>query len=58
MKKQTNWDGYFRDQMADATTRRLVEEELKALRIGVQLARLRQAMNQVNHVEPTGEEQF
>jgi DNA-binding Xre family transcriptional regulator len=42
MKKQTNWDRYFRGQMADPTTNRLVEEELKSLRIGVQLARLRQ----------------
>lgn len=43
MKKQTNWARYFEAQVADPAMRQLVEEELKALRIGVQLARLRQA---------------
>jgi transcriptional regulator with XRE-family HTH domain len=42
MRKQTNWDRYFGDQMADPTTQRLVEEEIKALRVGVQIAKLRQ----------------
>lgn len=42
MKKATNWTRYFQTQMADPQVRRLVEEELKALRVGVALARLRQ----------------
>jgi len=42
MKKQTNWNRYYEAQMADPAVRLLVEEELKALRIGTQLARLRQ----------------
>jgi DNA-binding Xre family transcriptional regulator len=41
-KKRTNWDQYFRDQMRDPVTRQFVEEEIKALRVGAQLARLRQ----------------
>jgi transcriptional regulator with XRE-family HTH domain len=40
--KKTNWDVYFQKQMADPATRKLVEEELKGLRVGVQIARLRQ----------------
>lgn len=42
MKKRSNWDRYFEAQMKNPTTRRLVEEELRALRVGVQLAELRQ----------------
>ena len=42
MKRLTNWDRYFRTQMKHPEVRRLVEEELKALRVGAQLARLRQ----------------
>ncbi len=42
MKRRTNWDRYFREQMKDPELRSLVEEELKGLRIGVQLARIRQ----------------
>jgi DNA-binding Xre family transcriptional regulator len=42
MKKRTNWDRYYKQQTSDPDLRQLVEEELKALRIGVQLARLRQ----------------
>jgi transcriptional regulator with XRE-family HTH domain len=42
MRKTTNWDRYYARQMKDATTRRLVEDDLRALRVGVQLARLRQ----------------
>lgn len=42
MKKATNWDRYFDAQMDDDETRRLVAEELEALRVGVQLAKLRQ----------------
>lgn len=40
--RKTNWDRYYARQMKDPTTRRLVEDELRALRVGVQLARLRQ----------------
>lgn len=38
----TNWDRYFRGQMKNPELRQLVEEELRVLRVGVQLARLRQ----------------
>lgn len=40
-KRPTNWDRHFQDQMRDPTMRRLVEEELKALRVGAEIARLR-----------------
>jgi transcriptional regulator with XRE-family HTH domain len=42
MKKTTNWDLYFQKQMGDPEMRRLIEEELKALRVGVQIVKLRQ----------------
>jgi transcriptional regulator with XRE-family HTH domain len=42
MKKTTNWTRYYQEQMTDPATRSLVEDEIKALRIGVQLAKLRQ----------------
>ena len=42
MKKQTRWNRYYKAQMADPITKGLVEEELKALRVGVQIARRRQ----------------
>ena len=42
MKKATNWDLYFQKQMADPQMRNLVEEEFKALRVGIQIAKLRQ----------------
>lgn len=42
MKKATNWQRYYAQQMDDPETRRLVEEELRALKIGTRLARLRQ----------------
>ena len=42
MKKATNWDRYLHEQMDDDETRRLVTEELEALRVGVQIAKLRQ----------------
>lgn len=42
MKKATNWDRYFAAQMEDGDIREMVEEELKALRVGAELARLRQ----------------
>jgi DNA-binding Xre family transcriptional regulator len=40
-KQPTNWDRYFQAQMSDPELRRLVEEELKALRVGSEIARLR-----------------
>ena len=39
MKKATNWDLYFQKQMADPQMRNL-EEEFKALRVGIQIAKL------------------
>ena len=42
MKKTTNWDLYFQKQMGDPQMRSLIEEELKALRVGAQIAKLRQ----------------
>lgn len=42
MRRRTNWERYYKEQMDDPTMRQLVEDELKSLRIGVQLARLRQ----------------
>src|SRR5438132_236883 len=42
MKKQTNWDRYFDAQTANPVMRKLVDEELRGLQIGVQVARLRQ----------------
>ncbi len=42
MKRPTNWDRYYRVQTRDPELRQLVEDELKALRVGAQLARLRQ----------------
>jgi DNA-binding Xre family transcriptional regulator len=42
VKKKTNWDRYYKEQLEDLTTGRLVKEELKALNVGVQLARLRE----------------
>ena len=43
MSKRTNWDQYYDEQMKDPDMRRLVEDEVKALEIGIQLAKLRQA---------------
>lgn len=40
-KRSTNWDRYFQSQMRDPTLRRLVDEELKVLRVGAEIARLR-----------------
>ncbi len=42
MKKQTNWDRYYKSQMDDPLTKRVVDDELGALRIGIQVAKLRQ----------------
>jgi DNA-binding Xre family transcriptional regulator len=41
-KQQTNWDRYFAKKMEKPELRALVQEELKALELGVQLARLRE----------------
>ena len=42
MKRTTNWDLYFQKQMGDPEMKGLIEEELKALRIGAELAKIRQ----------------
>ena len=42
MKKPTNWDLYFRKQLGDPETRELIEGEIESLRVGAQIARLRQ----------------
>lgn len=41
MRKRTNWDRYYDDQMKNPETRKLVEDEVQALEIGIQLAKLR-----------------
>jgi DNA-binding Xre family transcriptional regulator len=41
MRKQTNWDRYYNEQTRSPRMRQLVEDELQALRIGVQVAKLR-----------------
>lgn len=42
MKKRTNWERYYKEQTGDPAMRQLVEDELKTLRIGIQIAKLRQ----------------
>jgi DNA-binding Xre family transcriptional regulator len=42
MKKPTNWDLYFRKQLSDREMRGLIEEEIESLRVGSQIARMRQ----------------
>ena len=42
MRNPTNWERYYDQQMQSAGVRRVVEEELQTLRIGVRLAKLRQ----------------
>ena len=42
MKKPTNWDLYYQKQMGDPEMRALIEEELKALRVGAEIAKMRQ----------------
>ena len=42
-KRLTNRDSYFRKQVRDPGMRRLVEEELKALRVGTETAGRRRA---------------
>jgi len=43
MTRKTNWQSYYDEQTSQPGMRRLVEDEMRALRIGVQLAKLRQA---------------
>ena len=43
MTRKTNWQRYYDEQTSQPGMRRLVEDEMRALRIGVQLAKLRQA---------------
>lgn len=40
--RRTNWDRFYAAQMRDPDFRAGVEEELRALRVGAELARLRQ----------------
>ena len=56
MKKTTNWDLYYQKQMGDPEMRALIEEELKALRIGTEFARLRRKahMSQTQLAAKTG----
>jgi len=56
MKKTTSWDLYYQKQMGDPEMRALVEEELKALRVGTELARLRREahMSQTQLAAKTG----
>lgn len=42
MKRTTNWDLYFQKQLGDPQMKGLIEEELKSLRIGAELAKIRQ----------------
>ncbi len=41
-RKRTNWQRFFASQMRDPEFRVRVEEELRALRVGAQIAALRQ----------------
>jgi DNA-binding Xre family transcriptional regulator len=42
VKKPTNWELYFRKQLGDPEMRGLIAGELESLRVGVQIARMRQ----------------
>ena len=42
MKKPTNWDRYFRKQLGDPEMRGLIEDEIESLRVGIQIAKMRQ----------------
>ena len=42
MKKPTRWELYFRKQLGDPEMRRLIAKELEALRVGTQIASLRE----------------
>ena len=56
MRKRTNWDLYYQKQMGDPEMRALIEEELKALRVGAEIARLRREahMSQTQLAARTG----
>ena len=56
MKKTTNWDLYYQKQMGDPEMLALIEEELKALRVGAEIARLRREahMSQTQLAAKTG----
>lgn len=42
MKKPSNWDRYFRKQLGDPEMRGLIEDEIESLRVGIQIAKMRQ----------------
>ncbi len=42
MKKPANWDLYFRKQLKDSQMRELIEQEIESLRVGTEIARMRQ----------------
>jgi DNA-binding Xre family transcriptional regulator len=42
MKKPANWDLYFRKQLEDSQMRELIEQEIESLRVGSEIARMRQ----------------
>ena len=42
MKRKTNWQQFYEEQIKNKEFRRLLEQELRSLRVGVQLAQLRQ----------------
>ena len=56
MKKTTNWDLYYQKQLGDPEMRALIEEELEALRVGAEIARLRRQahMSQTQLAAKTG----
>ena len=56
MKKTTNWDLYYQKQMSDPEMRALIDEELKALRVGAEIVRLRREahMSQTQLAARTG----
>ena len=56
MKKTTNWDVYYQTQVSDPEMRALIEEELKALRVGSKIVRLRKQarMSQTQLAAKTG----
>ena len=45
MRKPTNWDLYFQKQMSDPKIHGLIEKEIESLRVGIQIAKLRQKKN-------------
>ena len=42
MKKPANWDLYLRKQLGDPEMRGLIEDEIESLRVGIQIAKMRQ----------------